>query len=117
MELDTFLQRLNEAPEDIAFSDTMALIDALYAFTPAAFRNGPLLNEAGQNNGSCKLFSFARLHGLTQGQTLHCFGDYYRKDVLGNPEGADHQNIRNFIKTGWGGISFDGYALTPKQPG
>lgn len=114
MELNTFLQRLNDAPEGIAFSDTIAIIDALYDFTPTSFRNGDTLNEAGQNNGSCKLFSFAKLNGLSQQQTLTCFGDYYRKDVLGNPEGTDHQNIRNFMKSGWDGIEFDGSALTPK---
>ncbi len=114
MELNTFLQRLNNAPDSVAFSDTMAVIDALYDFTPTSFKNGSLINEAGQNNGSCKLFSFARLQRLSQQQTLHCFGDYYRKDVLGNPDGSDHQNIRNFIKTGWDGIEFSGSALTPK---
>lgn len=115
MELNAFLQRLNDTPESIAFSDTMAVIDALYAFTPTAFKNGSSFNEAGQNNGSCKLFSFAKLQGLSQQQTLACFGDYYRKDVLGNPEGTDHQNIRNFMKSGWDGIKFEGEALTPQR--
>jgi hypothetical protein len=114
MELSNFLRRLADHPEAIAFNDTIALIDALYDFTPTVFSNGTQLNEAGQNNGSCKLFSFAKLHQLSQQQTLHCFGDYYRKDVLGNPDGSDHQNIRNFIKTGWDEIQFDGVALTAK---
>ena len=47
-------------------------------------------------------------------QTLYLFGDYYRKDVLENPEGTDHQNIRNFITSGWGGIKFEGTALIEK---
>ena len=115
MELTAFLQRLNEAPASTAFSDTIATIDAHYDFTPTAFKNGGLLNEAGQNNGSCKIFSFARMHNLSVQQTLHCFGDYYRKDVLGTPEGSDHQNIRNFMKTGWEGIRFKGEALKPKR--
>lgn len=114
MELNTFLQRLNTSPESVAFNDTIAVIDALYEFTPTAFKNANLLNEANKNNGSCKLFSFARLHNLSPQQTLHCFGDYYRKDVLLNPEGTDHQNIRNFIATGWAGIEFEGNALTAK---
>jgi hypothetical protein len=114
MELDAFLQRLGDAPADIAFNDTIALIDALYDFTPTAFSNGSLRSEAGQNNGSCKIFSFGKLHGLTPPQTLACFGDYYRKDVLGNPEGSDHQNIRNFMKSGWEGIRFEGEALSPR---
>lgn len=114
MELTTFLQRLNEAPETIAFADTIAVIEALYDFTPTEFRNGDLLNETGQNNGSCKIFSFAKLQGLTPAQTLHCFGNYYRKDVLEHSEGTDHQNIRNFLKTGWDGVEFTGEALKAK---
>jgi len=116
MELNTFLQHLNESPDSITFNDTMAAIESSYEFTPTSFRNGSLSNEAGQNNGSCKLFSFSRLQGLSQQQTLHCFGAYYRDDVLKHPDGTDHQNIRNFIKTGWEGIEFDGTPLTPKKP-
>ncbi len=116
MELNTLLQLLRNSPESVAFNDTMAVIDSLYEFTPTTFKNGDLLNEANKNNGSCKLFSFARLRGLSQQQTLHCFGAYYRDDVLKHPGGADHQNIRNFIKTGWAGVEFSGNALTPKTP-
>ncbi|OIR19726.1 HopJ type III effector protein [mine drainage metagenome] len=116
MELETFLQRLGTVPESVTFDETMAVIDAHYSISPTAFRNGLLNNAAGQNNGSCKLFSFARLHGLSQQQTLHCFGKYYRDDVCMHPDGSDHQNIRNFIQTGWAGIEFSGDALSPKQP-
>jgi hypothetical protein len=31
----------------------------------------------------------------------HCFGAYYREEVLGDLEGTNHQNIRNFMKSGW----------------
>jgi hypothetical protein len=109
-----FLQTLATSPDSIAFSETIAVIDTNYDFTPVAFKNGELQNEAGQNNGSCKLFSFAKLHNLTQQQTLACFGAYYRDDVLKNPQAADHQNIRNFIKFGWDGVVFQGNALMPK---
>lgn len=115
MELKSLLQRLNDAPDSVSFNDMIAAIDANHEFTPTTFRNGDQLNEAGKNNGSCKIFSFARLHQLSPQQTLHCFGDHYRKDVLGYPDGTDHQNIRNFMKTGWAGIVFDGEALTPKR--
>ncbi len=110
-----FLQRLKSTPESIAFSDTIATIDAHYEFTPTAFKNGDLQNEAGQNNGSCKIFHFARINALTEEETLHCFGAYYREDVLKHPEGSDHKNIRNFMKTGWSGVAFHGDALSPKQ--
>lgn len=115
MTLEAFLQRLNAAPDSIAFADTIALIESLYDFTPTRFSNGGLTSEAGQNSGSCKIFSFAKRHGLTEQQTLHCFGGYYRDDVLKHPQGADHQNIRNFMQTGWAGIAFESRALVPKQ--
>lgn len=114
MTLEAFLQKLNTAPDSIAFTDTMAAIEASYDFTPAAFTNGSLRNEAGQNSGSCKLFAFALLNGLSEPQTLACFGAYYRDDVLKHPEGTDHQNIRNFMQTGWAGVNFDSIPLTAK---
>jgi hypothetical protein len=112
MLLNEFLSRLANRPLDITFTHTIAVIDANYTFTATAFRNGELQNEAGQNSGSCKLFSFAQLHKLTKEQTLACFGDYYRIDVLQNPTANDHQNIRNFMQFGWGGIEFSGQALS-----
>ncbi|MER0440474.1 HopJ type III effector protein [Emticicia sp. W12TSBA100-4] len=115
MTLDSFLKKLNETPQEVAFTDTMAVVEALYDFTPTAFQNGDLHNEAGQNSGSCKLFSFAKLQNFSVEQTLACFGDFYHKDVLENPDATNHQNIRNFMKTGWKGISFEGTALTEKK--
>lgn len=113
-QLAAFLQKLQQTPHDIAFSDTMDVIDSQYVFTPTAFRNGELENAAGENNGSCKIFAFARLQGLEPAQALACFGDFYRKDVLENPQGTDHQNIRNFMQSGWDGIAFHGTALAEK---
>ncbi len=112
--LETFVQRLNQDAGSIQFEDTMAIIEELYEFTPMAFQNGDQNNEAGQNSGSCKLFAFAKLQSFDEQQTLNCFGQYYRDDVLKNPEGDDHQNIRNFITHGWRGISFSGEALKTK---
>ena len=114
MDLITFLQKLKNTPDSIAFSDTMAVIEAMYEFTPAAFKNGELMNEPGQNSGSCKLFAFAQLQGFSPQQTLTCFGTYYRDDVLLHPDGTDHQNIRNFMKAGWAGIKFSSSPLKPR---
>ncbi len=114
MTLENFLQQLNADPQSIAFNDTIAVIDANYNFTPSEFSNGELLNEANQNNGSCKIFAFALLHQLSEEATLHCFGDYYRIDVLQHLDAEDHGNIRNFMKTGWSGIAFKQQALSQK---
>ncbi len=114
MILNDFLAKLHTAPDTLEFADTMAVIEALYDYTPTAFQNGEISNAAGQNGGSCKLFSFARLQGLNEAQTLACFGRYYREDVLQHPDANDHQNIRNFMKTGWEGVKFESEALTVK---
>ena len=109
-----FLEKVKQSPEAIEFSELMEIIDSEYDFTPTAFKNGELENAENENMGSCKVFSFAQLHGLTTEQALACFGAYYREDVLQNPEGTDHQNIRNFMKTSWDGISFNQEALVAK---
>lgn len=114
MDLNTFLKTLTHTPDSISFNDSLSVIDANYEFTPVSFQNGDLINEQGKNSGSCKLFAFAQLQGLTQQQTLACFGDYYRNDVLKHTDGNDHQNIRNFIKTGWDGIKYSEQPLKPK---
>lgn len=108
------LEQLKNNPETIQFKEVIAHIDEQYDFTPTEFKNGNTVNEAGQNNGSCKVFSFAKLQGLSKEQVLPLFGEFYREDVLKNPEGTDHQNIRNFMEFGWDGISFEGEALKEK---
>lgn len=115
MELQAFLEQVKTRPDTIEFADTMAVIDANYTFTPTAFSNGDIQNEAGQNNGSCKILAFGQLHGLSVDETLACFGKFYREDVLGDPDGDGHQNIRNFMQKGWDKVSFEGKALTPSE--
>jgi hypothetical protein len=114
MTLETYITQLKQFPTTIAFTETIAIIEENYTFTPTAFQNGNQHNAAGENSGSCKLFAFAKLQNLTPEETLACFGAYYFEDVLKNPEGNDHQNIRNFMKTGWNGIRFEGEALEQK---
>jgi hypothetical protein len=108
-----FVNFLQQDPLAVEFEDVIALIDSFYIYTPTRFTNGvgpdPIVNEAGENEGSCKVFAFAKQQGLTEAQTLACFG---RCDhVLPNPDGDDHPNIRRFIADGWQGIRFDGEPL------
>lgn len=114
MNTKSFLEKLKQTPETIAFSETIAVIEANYDFTPIAFENGTQHNAAGENSGSCKLFAFAQLQNLSQAETLACFGAYYFEEVLAEPEGTNHQNIRNFMINGWDGIAFYGEALKKK---
>ncbi|MGA9213280.1 HopJ type III effector protein [Kaistella sp.] len=108
------LEQLKNSSETIDFKEVIAYIDENYDFTPTKFTNGNTVNEANQNNGSCKVFSFAKLNDLSKKETLNLFGAFYRNDVLENPNGEDHQNIRNFMKFSWDGIAFDGEALKVK---
>jgi len=114
MTLNDFLSLLKTDLNNVQFAQTIATVEANYNYTPASFKNGDTQNESGTNEGSCKIFAFAKLNDLTQEQALHCFGDYYRVDVLQNPEGSDHANIRNFIQHGWNGINFESVALVAK---
>ncbi len=95
------------------FSDVLAHIEARYQHTPTAFQNGAQHNAATENQGSAKVFSFAKLQGLDQAQTLSLFAEHYAS-VLATPEGTDHQNIRQFMQNGWDGVKFEGQALTEK---
>lgn len=108
------LEQLKNSPEKIDFQEVIAFIDENYDFIPTKFTNGNTVNEVNENNGSCKVFSFAKLQKLSKLDTLALFGVFYWEDVLKNPKGNDHQNIRNFMEFGWEGISFEGEALKSK---
>ena len=95
------------------FSDVISLIDMHYQHTPTAFQNGAQHNSTEQNQGSAKVLSFAKLNGLDQTQTLRLFAEHYQS-VVATPEGADHQNIRQFMVNGWDGVTFEGEALAGK---
>lgn len=114
MTIEAFKAKLKETPKQIDFSETMAVVEANYEFTPTAFKNGSLENAEGQNSGSCKLFGFATAENLTKEETLACFGQYYFVEVLEDPNGEGHQNIRNFMTTGFDGLVFNNTPLSKK---
>ncbi|MCH9696966.1 MAG: HopJ type III effector protein [Gammaproteobacteria bacterium] len=108
--LQQFLDNI-KAGYSCSFDSAMQIIDEHYHFIPVEFTNGlgenRVVNNAGTNTGSCKIFAFARLHNLSELHTLELFGDYYREQVLKDPNGTSHANIRAFIKHGWGGVKMD----------
>ena len=115
VKIEEFLRRLRNDPASITFSDSMEVITSHYEYNATEFYNGDQHNAAGTNEGSCKILAFGQLQDLTVEETLQCFGDYYRLDVLQHPDADDHQNIRQFIKHGWQGVRFPDNALTEKQ--
>ncbi|RAJ08345.1 HopJ type III effector protein [Chitinophaga skermanii] len=109
--LNTLLGQLKA--NTIVFKDVIAFIENHYIAQPTAFKNGDAYNEATQNQGSAKVFSFAQIHNLSKEDTLLLFAEHYQA-VLNTPEATDHQNIRQFMAHGWEGIQFEGTALTSK---
>jgi len=87
MNIEEFKNKLKNTPETIQFSETINTIEANYNFTPTAFKNGTLQNA---------------------------FGQFYFDEVLKDPNGDGHQNIRNFMNTGFEGVSFEGTPLKMK---
>ncbi|MCB5162744.1 HopJ type III effector protein [Marinomonas algarum] len=111
----TLIEKVNNTPDQVQFKEVIEVIECEYDFTPTAFTNGTQNNAINENNGSCKIFSLASMLQFDQAATLNLFGDFYRVDVLENPTGEDHQNIRQFIENGWEGIRFSGSALAKKD--
>jgi len=113
--INDFISRLKSFPASIGFADTMQLIDDFYIYQPTAFRNGDIINAAGSNEGSCKILAFARLQNFSKEQTLNCFGDYYRVEVLQHPDSDNHPNIRQFMRTGWDAVQINDTVLKIKD--
>ncbi|GGD11155.1 HopJ type III effector protein [Halopseudomonas salina] len=96
---------------DHRFSDTLGFIDAHYLYQPSGFDNGPVRNNAGENQGSCKVLAMALDLGLDDLQALQCFAEHYQS-VLANPDGQDHANIRALRDHGLAAVKFDSSPLT-----
>jgi hypothetical protein len=113
MTIQQFKTKLEATPTTITFADTMQVIEDNYNFTPTHFINGELKNNVGENTGSCQVFAFAMHQKFTEQATLFCYGAHYQ-NVLEDANGSSHQNIRNFIKTGFKGLSFESEAISLK---
>lgn len=108
---ELFLEQLTQ--QDFQFETTLSFIEQYYLFTPSAFNNGGVLNNAEQNQGSCKVFALAQLLNLSKDQALSCFGQHYR-DVLATPEVDNHHNLRRVLKEGLDNITFSQFPLQDK---
>ena len=67
MSLASFLEKINNNIA-VSFEETIAVITENYHYQAAEFSNGlnehTLVNKAGTNEGSCKIFAFAQIHQL-----------------------------------------------------
>jgi hypothetical protein len=113
MTLNDLLAAVYSDSKTLAFADVLSAIDAEFDFTPSAFVNGELKNSETENQGSCKVLCFAHKAGLSEGHAVRLFAEHYR-DVLADPKGDSHQNIRQFMKHGWHKVSFEKKPLQKK---
>jgi hypothetical protein len=110
-QLVSLIKKLKD--NSLTFKEVIEFIETYYQHQPTAFKNGETYNEATQNQGSAKVFAFAQLNNLHKEDTLYLFAEHYQS-VLNDPNGTDHQNIRQFMWHGWPGIVFEGQALVAK---
>lgn len=116
-ECEVFNANAEMSADELTFEEVMEMIDEHYEDGLIEFKNGDMVNASGENMGSAKILSYAALAGMDKDTTLKLWGQYYR-EVLADPDGDSHQNIRNFMKYGWEGVPFEnGIALTRKNTG
>ena len=115
--MDDLIGRVKNG-QKVKFAETMAYVQENYHYRQVTFSNGlgkrKLVNQPGENEGSLRIFSLGKLLNLSQKETLALFGELYWRDVIENPDGDDHVNIRNFIEFGWEEVSLSENALTPR---
>jgi hypothetical protein len=116
-ECEVFNANVEMSGDDLTFEEVMQMIDEHYEDGLIEFKNGDMVNAQGENMGSAKILSYAALSQMDKDTTLKLWGQYYR-EVLADPDGDSHPNIRNFMKYGWDGVPFEnGIALTRKNTG
>lgn len=114
---ELFNANLEMSGDSLTFEEFIEMVDENYESQLLQFKNGDMENMPGENEGSAKVLSYAALANLDKEMTLKLWGQYYR-EVLADPEGDSHQNIRNFMKYGWEGVPFEnGICLTRKNTG
>ena len=68
------IEQLENTPENVEFDQVISIIAENYNYQPTSFTNGVddnmAINEAGTNEGSCKLFSFGLLNQLSDTEML-----------------------------------------------
>lgn len=106
-----FLAALSK-PE-FMFETTLDFIETWFSFTPTAFQNGRVSNNASENQGSCKVFALHKLLNLSTEQTLLAFGQHYR-DVIKTPDVQNHFNLREIVKNKSVNVEFEAFPLILK---
>jgi hypothetical protein len=113
--IENLLRKVRTDASSLMFAETLEAIELGFEFFGVKFSCGDVVSSSSENTGSSKVLSMAILVGLTDAETLACFGEHYR-DVLADPSGASHANIRALMATGLAGVKFpNGPSLTLRK--
>ena len=74
---EVFNANLEMSGDEIKFEEVIEIIDTHYEYGLIEFKNGDILNQAGENEGSAKVLSYAALSDLDKETTLKVSTDYY----------------------------------------
>lgn len=61
---------MNDSDDLLMFEDVIGVIDEHYEYGLIKFKNGDMVNEAGENEGSAKILSYAALSGMSKEMTV-----------------------------------------------
>ncbi len=90
------------------FSNSIFTLANLYhPPRPTAFSIGSVNNAADENQLSAQICHWAIEEGMRLEETLLLFGEHYQQ-VLQNPDGTDHANIRALMEQGLEKVRFEG---------
>ncbi|MBT3727100.1 hypothetical protein HOG21_05480 [bacterium] len=98
---------LLEAKEAETFDDFIAFVDKYFMLISTGFNNNGLKNNKFKNEGSLKVLAFAKYCKMTDVTEIAGLFKGYYKDVLKDPKGDNHQNIRHLINGSIYEVSFD----------
>lgn len=87
---------------------TIKALKYFYKIPNSGFSIGNCVNGPNENTGSLLIFMYARAgkQVLSNDQIKELFAEAW-DEVVEDPEGSSHQNIRNFIQYGIAGVVFE----------
>ena len=71
---EVFNANVEMSADDLTFEEVMDIIDTHYESGLIEFKNGDIVNQPGENEGSAKLLSYAALSGMDKETTLKVRG-------------------------------------------
>jgi len=79
---EVFNANVEMSGDDLKFEEVIEMIDTYYESQDLVFKNGDVVNQQGENEGSAKILSYAALAGLDKETTLKVCSLWFSTPVL-----------------------------------